>query len=343
MEEFSFHTKNIISHIVNFVKTCYTEMERQRKGAFCLEIVFLRKDLRKCYGRAMLCVFCILLFTQLLAVAAYGLYEWVAVPLLLRRGIVPGYAGLLLVNDISVYLPPLVIIPLVLRKMPRTGKPVQRPLPGRELAIAIPFCIGTLYLFAYVTSGLIYIIEALSGVETANVLDSLDGVPLGLYAFTTVVVAPICEEFLFRRLFLNRCRALGDVSAILLSAAGFALMHQNLYQLLYAFALGVVLGSVAVLTGRLRECILLHACTNAVSVLLSLPLSDGVYAFLGLALLASIVFTVYIFFKRYRYYSFDPGPLPYDADTKRRMCLRSPCFWICGVLSLSASVITIFI
>ncbi|MCD7920778.1 MAG: CPBP family intramembrane metalloprotease [Clostridiales bacterium] len=308
-----------------------------------MEIVFLRKDLRKCYGRAMICVFCILLFTQLFAAAAYGLYEWVAVPLLLRRGIAPGYAGLLLVNDISVYLPPLVIIPLVLRKMPRTEKPAPHPLPLRELAIAIPFCIGTLYLFAYVTSGLIAVIEALSGVETSNILDSLDGIPLGLYAFTTVVVAPICEEFLFRRLFLNRCRALGEVSAILLSATGFALMHQNFYQLLYAFALGVVLGSVAILTGRLRECILLHACTNAVSVLLSLPVSDEVYAFLGLALLACIVFTVYIFFKRYRYYSFDPGPLPYDGATKRRMCLRSPCFWICGLLSLAASVATIFI
>ncbi len=308
-----------------------------------MEIVFLRKDLRKCYGRAMLCVLCILLFIQLFAVAAYGLYDWVVVPMLLWRGIVPGYAGLLLVNDLCSYLPPLVIIPLVLRKMPRAEKPAPHPLPLRELAIAIPFCIGTLYLFAYVTSGLIAVIEALSGMETSNILDSLDGISLGLYAFTTVVVAPVCEEFLFRRLFLDRCRALGEVSAILLSAAAFALMHQNLYQLLYAFALGVVLGSVAILTGRLRECILLHACTNGVSVLLSLPLSDEVYAFLGLALLACIAFTVYIFVKRCRYYRFDPGPLPYDAATKRRMCLRSPCFWICGLLSLAASVATIFI
>ncbi len=308
-----------------------------------MEIVFFRKDLRKCYGRAMLCVACILLFTQLFAVAVFDLYDWVVVPLLLQHGIMPGYAGLLLVNDICSYVPPLIVIPLVLRKMPRAEKPVPRPLPGRELAIAIPFCIGTLYLFAYVTYGLIDLIEAVSGTETTNILDSLGGVSLGLYAFTTVVVAPVCEEFLFRRLYLNRCRALGDVSAILLSAAAFALMHQNLYQLLYAFALGIVLGSVAILTGRLRECILLHACTNAVSVLLSLPLPDLVYSFLGMGLLACIVFTVYIFLKRFGHYSFDPGPLPYDGATKRRMCLRSPCFWVCGLLALAASVVTIFI
>lgn len=306
-----------------------------------MEFTDSQANLRKCYGRAMLCSLLIVVATAVIGSVLVAVYALVTKPLALSER--DRVACSLLLNDVICYLPPLIVIPLVLRNMPKAEKPAVRPLPLRELAIAAPFCIGTLYLFAALTNVIIAGIENLTGAETANALDALAELPVAVYALSAVVVAPLCEEFLFRKLFLNRCRSLGDLSAILLSAAAFALMHENLYQLLYGFAVGVCLGSVAILTGRIRECIVLHMCANAVSVLASLELGDLWLSCIGLLVLACIAFTLYVYYKRRGRYHFDPGPLPYSPAEKRRACISSPCFWICGGLTLAWSVAAIFL
>lgn len=306
-----------------------------------MEFTCSQADLRKCYGRAMLCSLLIVVFTGVFGLALGKLYTWAVEPLTLSEG--ERLCALLLLNEVISYVPPLIVIPLVLRRMPKAEKPEVRALPLRELAIAVPFCIGALYLFALLTNGLISALEALTGAETSNALELMADVPLGLYALCTVVVAPVCEEFLFRRLFLNRCRALGELSAILLSSAAFALMHENLYQLLYAFVAGVCLGSVAILTGRIRECIFLHMCVNGVNILGGLELGDLWVSCVGLFILACIGFALYVCYQRRGRYRFDPGPLPYTPEEKRHACLSSPCFWICGGLALAWSVAAIFL
>lgn len=81
--------------------------------------------------------------------------------------------------------------------------------------------------------------------------------------FLLVIVAPLTEELLFRgiilRGLLGRCRA---ASAVLLSAALFALIHLNPWQLLSAFLIGVILGWVYLRTGSVWLCVLGHAVNN---------------------------------------------------------------------------------
>lgn len=92
----------------------------------------------------------------------------------------------------------------------------------------------------------------LSGETAAN--------PLHIFIFTEnplkivflVILAPIVEEFLFRRQLIDRTVRFGEKSSIVFSAFSFALFHMNLYQFFYAFGLGLLFGYVYTRTRRLR-------------------------------------------------------------------------------------------
>ena len=79
---------------------------------------------------------------------------------------------------------------------------------------------------------------------------------------TSVVLAPITEEWIFRKLLMDRLNRLGDAAAIGYSALLFGLFHGNLRQFFYAFGIGLVFGYIYVRTGKLRYTILLHMLIN---------------------------------------------------------------------------------
>jgi membrane protease YdiL (CAAX protease family) len=85
-----------------------------------------------------------------------------------------------------------------------------------------------------------------------------------------VVVAPLCEEFLFRGLILRGLRAYhGTVTAVGASALLFAFSHYRLPAvILPALAAGLVLGAVAVRTGSIWPPVAVHAAVNAMPLLL---------------------------------------------------------------------------
>ena len=108
------------------------------------------------------------------------------------------------------------------------------------------------------------------------------------------VLAPIAEEAICRGVALEFClratcpeprpEARGDVPTARFWAANvaqaliFAVMHLNIVQGAYAFALGLLLGWVVRRTGRLRFAALLHMAVNASSELMDVldPLLGGV-------------------------------------------------------------------
>lgn len=77
-----------------------------------------------------------------------------------------------------------------------------------------------------------------------------------------VVLAPLVEEFVFRKCLIDRLRPFGEKLAIMTSALLFGLMHGNLYQCFYAFGWGLLWGYAYLRTGRIRYSIGLHASVN---------------------------------------------------------------------------------
>lgn len=108
------------------------------------------------------------------------------------------------------------------------------------------------------------------------------------------IVPAFCEEFLFRGAILTNCRPFGRTNAILISAALFALMHQNVGQLLYTFAAGIVLGLVYEYTGSIWNCTILHLFNNFVSVSQNVILAEYGETTQAWALLTAIEVVIYL-------------------------------------------------
>jgi membrane protease YdiL (CAAX protease family) len=91
----------------------------------------------------------------------------------------------------------------------------------------------------------------------------------GWAILTTVILAPVCEEMLFRGLILEYIKQKrGVTAAVVLSALIFGLVHAPILpQMVGAFIMGIMLGYVYVLTGSLLSVIIIHAANNALSYL----------------------------------------------------------------------------
>ena len=102
----------------------------------------------------------------------------------------------------------------------------------------------------------------LSGGEAINATAELamDNHPLKVLFM--VILAPVLEEFVFRKQLIDRTRRYGEKTAVMLSAVTFGLLHQNLFQFFYAFGLGLLLAYIYLRTGRLRYSAILHAVIN---------------------------------------------------------------------------------
>lgn len=77
-----------------------------------------------------------------------------------------------------------------------------------------------------------------------------------------VFAAPIIEEVLFRGVLYKKLAAYGGRIFVFFSALFFGLGHRNIYQLFYAFAMGLLLGAVVWLTGTIRYSIIIHVLAN---------------------------------------------------------------------------------
>lgn len=140
------------------------------------------------------------------------------------------------------------------------------PLGGKNLWIFFLMCFPIMYggniigilLSSFLSNG-----TAENGLEVF-VADSL---PLKLLVI--VILAPLTEEFIFRKQLIDRCHRYGEKMAILFSALMFGLFHMNLFQFFYAFGLGLLFGYVYTRTGRLRYTIILHMLVNFIGSVLS--------------------------------------------------------------------------
>lgn len=108
-----------------------------------------------------------------------------------------------------------------------------------------------------------------------NFLDTAGGLEAGaVVVVSAVVVAPLAEEFFFRRVvqgWLEKQDAAEPGVAVAVSSLLFAAAHagQGLAYL-PLFLLGLVLGTIVERTGSILPAVLLHATFNAVSVFMML-------------------------------------------------------------------------
>lgn len=94
--------------------------------------------------------------------------------------------------------------------------------------------------------------------------------------FVMVLLAPALEEWIFRKLLVDRTIRYGEGTAIFLSGLMFGLFHGNLNQFVYTFLVGAFWAFIYVKTGRLRYTIYLHMALNFMGSIGSLFFLDAI-------------------------------------------------------------------
>lgn len=102
----------------------------------------------------------------------------------------------------------------------------------------------------------------LSGGTAENALmDYVMGNPL-YSILVMVILAPVLEEYIFRKLLIDRLSKYGELTAMLFSATVFGLFHMNFFQFFYAFGLGLLFAYIYTRTRNLLYPVLLHMIIN---------------------------------------------------------------------------------
>jgi membrane protease YdiL (CAAX protease family) len=106
------------------------------------------------------------------------------------------------------------------------------------------------------------ILSTITGIDFYNKLNDTMDLPLWFSALLTVVLAPIFEELIFRKLLLDRMLPHGEFAAIFVNGLLFGAFHGNFYQFFYAALLGMLLSFVYARTGKIHHCIFIHMAVN---------------------------------------------------------------------------------
>ena len=83
-----------------------------------------------------------------------------------------------------------------------------------------------------------------------------------IFFLFVVVLAPVCEELIFRKLLLQPLRGGGDMFAAVASALIFGAYHGNFDQFPYAFVVGLLYGILAVRSSSVLPTLILHFVNN---------------------------------------------------------------------------------
>ena len=112
--------------------------------------------------------------------------------------------------------------------------------------------------------------------EIANpIVETINSSSIYTNLLLMVIMAPIFEEIIFRKLLIDRTIKYGKGVSILLSALIFGLFHGNLNQFFYAFLIGGFFAYVYIKTGKIIYTILLHLTVNFFGSIISVIVGNS--------------------------------------------------------------------
>lgn len=168
----------------------------------------------------------------------------------------------LLLSMIPMYLIGQPVMAFLISRIP-AQQIKQRSMTAGQLLTAFCISFAILYISNFVGLAITFMIGLLKGSAVQNALSGLilEADPVVVFVFT-VLCAPVAEEWLFRKLLVDRAVKYGEGLSVLLSGLMFGLFHGNLNQFVYAFTLGLFFAFIYVKTGRIRYTIILHMMVN---------------------------------------------------------------------------------
>ena len=193
----------------------------------------------------------------------------------LLQGVCSGVVNVLAMqgNDLYETYPWLIwavsFLPLYVVGVP-VGLAMMRRLPAEEAQETERMGVGRLLKYVVMSIGVMYVGNLIGNAFSALFSGGSAENPLLNYVYDNsplkviviVILAPLVEEYIFRRQIIDRLGKYGEGVAIVFSGVTFGLFHGNLFQFFYACGLGMLFAYVYVRTRRLRYTVILHAVIN---------------------------------------------------------------------------------
>ena len=134
--------------------------------------------------------------------------------------------------------------------------------------------------FTMAASPLVTLVNLVSQLFVENTVTTNSGQFLSLHPLLLVffvgILAPVCEEAVFRGAIFSGYKKEGNVwKGILISALLFGLLHMNINQASYAFVIGILLGFLLEATGSIFSTMLFHILVNSTNAIMMI-ISDSV-------------------------------------------------------------------
>ncbi|MBE6635943.1 MAG: CPBP family intramembrane metalloprotease [Ruminococcaceae bacterium] len=179
-------------------------------------------------------------------------------------------------NVFALYIVAFPILYLIVRRMQGAFRTKYR-MPAKEFLILFVIGQSLMTIGGIIGTAVNGFIGALIGRDiTDTTSDLIENSPLYLILIVAVIIGPIIEELIFRKLLMDKLGMYGDRLAIIVSAVSFGLFHGNLYQFFYAAMLGALLAYMYSRTSNVWYPIAMHMLMNFFGSIIPMLLSDSV-------------------------------------------------------------------
>ena len=170
----------------------------------------------------------------------------------------------LILAVLPLYLVGMPVLIAVVKRMPGEA-PAKKSITPGQFVLALIMCFALMYCGNLVGTLITTVVGALKGSAVDNALMTYaTGSNMIVTFLYMVICAPILEEYIFRKLIVDR-------------TVKYGLFHGNLNQFAYAFLLGMFLAFLYVKTGELKVTIGLHMCINFMGAVVSVLLLKAIH------------------------------------------------------------------
>ena len=189
------------------------------------------------------------------------------------------YTALMLLNELISYAVPLAACFLILKnETPSVSETASYERFGGDSVILYIFAMSAASTGAYISQLIMELLNSLVGTPLPKMAFS-DTMPqnAGQYIamlVSIVIIAPVCEEIIFRKYLLFPLRKYGDFTAALISSVIFSLYHTNMDQLVYTFVFGYFLALTAIRANSVIPTTVMHIINNLIVGITSYAPSD---------------------------------------------------------------------
>lgn len=174
-------------------------------------------------------------------------------------------------NAILVYAVPILIIFLFLRyeTLPESFEK-HHEFKRRHIIPTFFAAYFAMISGSFITEFISAVIYEMFGVgQTVDVFESVTPENIFqtvVFYVSTILIAPIAEEIICRKMLFQPLRRFGDYSAVFITALFFGFFHGNMTQFLYAFLSGIIFGFAVIWSGSVITSIILHMLLNAFEI-----------------------------------------------------------------------------